>query len=169
MQWRVYQTAPQHAAKLGHFQSMLTKGDKSMLEGINKMVREVHAVHAQKELGLHVYQLNAERDSDLVLVAWSDAALANRPDLDSAGGYIIGFVHRSMVDGGISGQVNAMSWRSHKLKRVCCSSLAAEAQALSEAEQELMFLRLEWWEMLGHPVDLGNPEAAARNVPGILV
>ena len=38
MQWRVYQTAPQHAAKLGHFQSMLTKGDKSMLEGINKMV-----------------------------------------------------------------------------------------------------------------------------------
>ena len=166
VQWRVYQTGPQHAAKLGYFQSLLTKGDKSMLEGINKMVREVHA---QKELGLHVYQLNAEKDSDLVLVAWSDAALANRPDLGSTGGYIIGFVHRSMVEGAVSGQVNVMSWGSHKLKRVCRSSLAAEAQALSEAEQELMFLRLQWWEMLGHTVDLNDPEGAAVNVPGILV
>lgn len=50
MQWHVYQAAPQHAAKLGYFQSMLTKGDRSMLEGINKMIREVPA---QKELGLH--------------------------------------------------------------------------------------------------------------------
>ena len=166
VQWRVYQTAPQHAAKLGYFQSMLTKGDRSMLEGINKMVREVHA---QKELGLHVYQLNAERDSDLVLVAWSDAALANRPDLGSTGGYIIGFVHKTMVDNATSGQVNVMSWGSHKLKRVCRSSLAAEAQALAEAEQELMFLRLQWWEMLGNPVNLADPENSAKNVPGILV
>eukprot|EP00435_Cladocopium_sp_Y103_P011911 s1821_g3.t1 len=166
VQWRVYQTAPQHAAKLGYYQSMLTKGDRSMLEGINKMVREVHA---QKDLGMHIYQLNAEKDDDLVLVAWSDAALANRPDLGSTGGYIIGFVHKSMVESQMSGQVNVMSWGSHKLKRVCRSSLAAEAQALAEAEQELMYLRLEWWEMLGHSINLQDPETAAKNVQGILV
>jgi hypothetical protein len=28
---------------------------------------------------------------------------------------------------------------------------------------------LEWWEMLGHTVDLTDPEAAAKHVPGILV
>ena len=93
VQWRVYQTGPQHAAKLGYFQSLLTKGDRSMVEGINKMVREVHA---QKDLGLHIYQLAAERDDDLTLVAWSDAALANRPDLGSTGGYIIGFMHKQL-------------------------------------------------------------------------
>lgn len=40
--------------------------------------------------------------------SWPDAALANRLDLGSIGGYIIGFVHRSMVDGAVSGQVNVM-------------------------------------------------------------
>ena len=55
------------------------------------------------------------------------------------------------------------------MKRVCRSSLAAEAQALAEAEQELMFLRLQWWEMLGNPVNLADPENSAKNVPGILV
>jgi hypothetical protein len=51
---------------------------------------------------------NAEKDPASVLVAWPDAAWANRPDLGSIGGYIIGFVHRSMVDGAVSGQVNVM-------------------------------------------------------------
>ena len=32
-----------------------------------------------------------------------------------------------------------------------------------------MYLRLQWWEMLGHTVDLNDPEGAAVNVPGILV
>ena len=76
MQWHVYQAAPQHAAKLGYFQSMLTKGDRSMLRRTPP--------------------------------SWPDAALANRLDLGSIGGYIIGFVHRSMVDGAVSGQVNVM-------------------------------------------------------------
>eukprot|EP00435_Cladocopium_sp_Y103_P068282 s815_g31.t1 len=166
VQWRVYQTGFQHAAKLGHFQSLLTKGDRSMIEGINKMVREVHA---QKDLGLYVYQLGAERDEDLTLVAWSDAALANRPDLGSTGGYIIGFVNKQFIDGHERGQVNVMAWGSHRLKRVCRSSLAAETQALAEAEQELMYLRVQWWEMLGNRIDLTKAEDAAKNVKGIMV
>ena len=46
-----YQTGPQHAAKLRYFQSLLTKRDRSMVEGINRMVREVHA---QKDLGTSI-------------------------------------------------------------------------------------------------------------------
>ena len=147
IQWRVYQTGPQHSAKLGHLQSIISKGDRSTIAEVNKLVREVHA---QRDVGLVIHQLCAERDEDLVLVAWSDAALANRPDLSSTGGYIIGFVHKDMVDQGVRGPVNVMSWSSSKLKRVCRSSLAAETQALAECEQELMFLRVQWAEMLGY-------------------
>ena len=57
-------------------------------------------------------------------VAWSDAALANRVELGSAGSMLIGLVHRDKVDKGLKGR----------------SSLAAETQALAEAEQELTFV-----------------------------
>ena len=36
-QWRVYQTAPHHAAKLSHLQSLLPKGDRSTLKEVNKL------------------------------------------------------------------------------------------------------------------------------------
>ena len=168
IQWRTYQTGFQHAAKLGYFQSMVTKGDRSMVEGINKMVREVHS---QKDIGLHIHQLCTQSEDDLVLVGWSDAALANRPDLSSTGGYVIGFVHKDTLDFNRSGpgRVNVMSWGSHKLKRVCRSSLAAEVQALAETEQELMYLRVQWREMLGYPVDLNQADKSAAKVKGVLV
>ena len=57
--------------------------------------------------------------TDLVAVAWSDAALANRVDLSSTGGMLIGFVHRRMVEEGQRGHVNVISWGSSKLRRVC--------------------------------------------------
>ena len=166
IQWRVYQTGPQHAAKLGHLQSIISKGDRSTIAEVNKLVREVHA---QRDVGLVIHQLCAERDEDLVLVGWSDAALANRPDLSSTGGYIIGFVHKNMVEDGVRGPVNVMSWSSNKLRRVCRSSLAAETQALGECEQELMFMRVQWTEMLGHDIKLDEPAESASKTPGVLV
>ena len=165
-QWRVYQTAPHHAAKLSHLQSLLPRGDRGTIDEVNRFVRELHG---QKEVALRIHQLAAEEDDDLVAVAWSDASLANRVDLSSTGGYIVGFVHKRMVDQGIRGPVNVMSWSSTKLKRVCRSSLAAETQALSEAEQELMYLRAEWRELLGDDVDLRHPEEAVKKVRGVLV
>ena len=56
-----------------------------------------------------------------------------------------------------------------KLKRVARSSLAAEVQAFSEGEQELMWCRLQWSEMLGNVVDLAQPQEAVKMVKGILV
>lgn len=42
VQWRVYQTGPQHAAKLTHLQSLLSKADRSIIPEVNRLVREVH-------------------------------------------------------------------------------------------------------------------------------
>ena len=41
-QWRVYQTAPHHAAKLSHLQSILPKGEREVLKEINKFTRELY-------------------------------------------------------------------------------------------------------------------------------
>ena len=165
-QWRVFQTAPHHAAKLSHLQSLLPKADRGIIADINKFVREIYG---QRDVGLHTYNLRADRDEDLIAVGWSDAALANRVDLSSTGGMIIGFVHRKMLEQGLRGHVNVISWGSSKLRRVCRSSLAAETQALAEAEQELMMVRLMWRELLGDAVDLANPHVTCRRTTGVLV
>ena len=95
-QWRVYQTAPHHAAKLSHLQSLLPKGDRSTLKEVNKFVRELYG---QRDVTLEMHDLQADCDADLVAVGWSDAALANRVDLASTGGMIVGFVHCAQKDG----------------------------------------------------------------------
>ena len=141
-QWRCYQTGPQHAAKLSRLQSMLPRGDRNILKDINKFVRELYS---QKEEKVSVYDLKASQDEDMA-VGWSDAALANRIDLSSTGGYVVGFANKSMVQG-LQGHVSLVSWSTHKLKRACRSSLAAEAQALAECEAELFLVRALWQEL----------------------
>ena len=165
IQWRVQQTAPQHAAKLSLLQSTLPNGSKDVLHQINKLVREVYA---QKSLSISVQQLDACEDKDLVLIGWTDAAVANRPDMSSTGAYVIGLSHSSILDG-VRSPVNIISWKSGKLPRVARSSLSAEVQALAEGEQELMFCRALFAELLGHSLDLRVPEEASRKVPGALV
>eukprot|EP00435_Cladocopium_sp_Y103_P048399 s464_g14.t1 len=93
----------------------------------------------------------------------------SRVDLSSTGGMIVGFVHRRMVEEGVQGPVNLVSWPSSKLRRVCRSSLDAETQALAETEQELMFVRCVWQELLGASLDLQSLGATARMTEGILV
>ena len=165
-QWRVYQTAPHHAAKLSHLQSILPKGEREVLKEINKFTRELYG---QRNVTLEMHNLYAEKDEDVVAVAWSDAALANRADLGSTGGMLIGLVHKDMVDKGQKGPVNVISWGSAKLRRVCRSSLAAETQALAEAEQELMFVRTMWMEMMGEKVNLHRPGDTAQKMRGFLI
>ena len=94
----------------------------------------------------------------------TDAAVGNRPDLSSTGGYIIGMASKEMLQGR-RGYVNPLSWRSGKLPCIARSSLAAEVQSLAEGEQELMMLRFQWAEILGIPVDLRKPHLATCQVP----
>ena len=68
-----------------------------------------------------------------VFAAWSDAALANRSDLGSTGGYLIAAANPDILSGS-SAPLTCISWRSSRLQRKARSSLAAEVQ---EAEKEL--------------------------------
>eukprot|EP00435_Cladocopium_sp_Y103_P037904 s628_g10.t1 len=70
---------------------------------------------------------------------------------------------------GVQGPVSLVSWSTHKLRRVCRSSLAAEAQALAECEAELFLVRGLWQELLGAELDLVNPWNTTKQTPGVLV
>ena len=56
-----------------------------------------------------------------------------------------------------------------KAKRKARSSLSAEVQALADAEQELLFTRLQLAEFLGYPLCRDNVAETVKRVPGVLV
>ena len=164
IQWRVTQSAPHHAAKLSYLQSFLATKDCKGIEMTNKLVREVHA---GRHLSVNVHQLDCAPEK-LVVVGWSDAAVANRPDGSSTGGPIYGLMRPEDVELGC-GKVNVVGWKSGRLQRVARSSLAAETQALADLEQEIMFARLTWAELLGKQVNLENTVPAISQVPAVLI
>ena len=109
---------------------------KDILHQINKLCRECHA---QRFQSIAIKNLGIRRDEDVGFACWSDAAVGNRPDMSSTGGYMIAMVDAAFLRGQ-KGIANPISWKSGKLQRVAKSSLSAEIQALGDGEQELMFV-----------------------------
>ena len=99
------------------------------LFGINKLIRQIK-LDPNFKLTFEPFEGKA------VVVGWSDAAWANRPDGLSTGGYVIGIAPEDILDGKRT-PVGWISHRSGKLQLVARSSLAAEVQALTVAEDEL--------------------------------
>ena len=164
-QWRVTQSGPQHAAELSYLQSFLASRHYSAVDQVNKLVREIYA---SRHVSARVQQLNCESPERLVMVGYSDASLANRPDGSSTGGHIFGFMHPDDFSRG-NGKLNPIGWKSAKLSRVARSSLSAEVQSLADLEQEMMLARLTWCELLGREVDLSDPATSVRQVPAAMI
>ena len=78
LQWRVYQSAPQHAARLSALQSQISKPTISTLRETNKLIREVYN---NRHVSLKYHKLSVEHMRDVVFVAWCDAAVGNRISL----------------------------------------------------------------------------------------
>ena len=70
---------------------------------------------------------------------------------------------------GKASQANLVSWKSGKLPRIARSSLSAEIQAFSIAEEELMYIRLQWLELIGHDIPSHDPASLVQKAPGIMV
>ena len=89
-------------------------------------------------------------------------------NLFSTGGYVVAATTPNMLKGKRS-PLTLVSWCSCRLPRKARSSLAAEAQAMAEADQELVFVRMAWAEFCACPIDLKKPEDAITRVPGAVV
>ncbi|CAJ1376507.1 unnamed protein product [Effrenium voratum] len=99
--------------------------------------RDVHdKVYSQRMLCPKFQNLGCTAE-ETMLVCWTDAALASRADGGSTGGFVVALTALEMA----LGQRAPLTLESMKLKRVARSSLAAEVQAFSEGEQELMWCR----------------------------
>ena len=94
--------------------------------------------------------------------------MGNRSDLSSTGGYLICASNHAILDGQLA-PVTPIAWRSGRLPRVARSSLAAETQAASEAEEDMMMVRAQWRELLGYTIDLKDPAEDIKKVKAALV
>ena len=165
LQWRSHQTGPHLSSKLGQLQSEITRATVATLKAANKLVRECFQT---RHLSTRINQLGVNDPRDIVFIGWSDAALANRIDLSSTGGYAIAAANPMILEGKHA-PVSFISWRSSRLQRKARSSLSAEAQALAETDQELMFVRMAWAELCGLPIDLANPSESISKISGTVV
>ncbi|CAK0884738.1 unnamed protein product [Prorocentrum cordatum] len=148
-------TIPRYQTQCSVFQSRGPTATIETLFGINKMIRQIK-MDPNYKLSVELFK------GTTMLVGWSDAAWANRPDGLSAGGYVIGIA----PDETLKNKQTPIGWASYrngKLQRVAArSSLAAEVQALTVAEDELFMVRLMWAELNGFVSDV------ARNVNACL-
>ena len=165
IQWRALQSGPQHLAKLSWLQSALPRGGKDVLQQINKLCREVYS---QRFVSVATKQLGADQDEQIGFACWTDAAVGNRPDMGSTGGYLVAMVHTDFFTGK-RGPANPVAWRSGKLPRVARSSLSAEVQSLAEGEQEMMLCRAAWGELLGGVLDPRMPEKLTSGIQAAVI
>ncbi|CAE7032785.1 RE1 [Symbiodinium natans] len=165
VQWRSYNSGPQHAFKVSMLLSQVTRATARTLREANKLVREVHG---QRHLSTHISYLPGVAPEEVHFVCWTDAAVANREDMSSTGAYLIAATSPGILCSEAV-PLSVTAWRSAKLPRVARSSLSAELQAFSEGEEELMFTRLSWAEMCGLEVHLDEPWKTFGKIVGVMV
>ena len=130
LQWRSHQTGPHLSARLAQLQSEIARATVGAIKSTNKLIREYFQT---RPLSTDINQLHIDDPRKVCFVAFSDAALANRIDLGSTGGYAIMASPPELLQGHRA-PTSLISWRSGKLARKSRSPLSVEAQALSEAD-----------------------------------
>ena len=80
----------------------------------------------------------------------------------------MGATSKEILEGRCS-PVSAIAWHSSKMGRVCTSPGSSEAIAATNAEDILFFSRFQLAEMLGHQVNIREPNSTVNKIVGCLV
>jgi hypothetical protein len=160
LQWLVTQTKLDCNVDVNLIQSEIVTATVGTLLAANKILRKMR----QTEVKL----ITKKIDGEIQFLCWSDASWANRKNFSSTGGYLIGIGGKDISEGA-RGHVSIVSWSSNKLRRVARSSLAAELQALANAEDELHLVRASWAELNGEPFEAARADEIVKTVPGIVI
>ena len=136
LQWPAVQGIPSLAATSSILAAEINTGSGQLLTDLNKALRFGKSA---AEVKLQMTKVTDSIDN-LCFLAFSDAAFGVRADGSSQGGYFILMTDKAALEGELV-KYNVLSWRSSKLTRVCRSSLAAEAQSLAAAMDEMMLIR----------------------------
>ena len=163
LSWHAQQIAPHVSAEVS---LLLSETNSSTVETV---VRANLLLHHTKARGQHKMLVQAfSPEEELALFAWVDAASQNRKDGSSTQGILVCMGPKALFEGDV-GKLTPVSWHSTKIDRACRSPGAAEAQAAVNGEDVLYYARYQWAEMLYGQVDVRNPDATVRKVPGGLI
>ena len=165
LSWACGQVDFVHSADVGFLISKVPMSKVSDIHAVNKLVDAVK--HSPTHLRVH----GMAKGTAVDLIAWGDAAWANRPDqTNSTEGIVIGLAPTSLRAGQVS-PVSLVAWRSTKIDRVCRSPAGAETHAVVDAEDELYHYRYLWSEMNFPPQQLAplTNDQVVRLSPGMVI
>ena len=141
MQWLVTNTRPDLAADVSLSAGQVTG---NTLNDIKNLIKIIRKAKRDETLPITIQVIPIEQ---VTFGGFGDAAHGVRPDGSSQGGVLIICAPQALWDGDLA-PTSCIDRKSWKLKRVCRSSLAAEAQAISELVDMLNFMRLFFLEFL---------------------
>ena len=165
LSWLCGQTDFAHSSDVGFLISTVPNSTIQDVIQVNQLIQEIK----RDPVVLTIHGM--EKDTPLDLVAWADAAWANRPDnTSSTGGLVLGAAPKELRDGALC-PVNLLSWRSYKIDRASRSPACAETHAVVDGEDELFHVRYLWTEMHFAPSVLEplTKEQIVYRSPGILI
>ena len=106
------------------------------LKACNKTIQELKNTSSTR---LRVLPIPLEEG---IWMVFTDASVGNLEGDKSQGGFLVAFVDKAIMEGGI-GRISINSWKSHRLRRAVKSSLGSEALAMDDGLAEL-----EWTKAL---------------------
>ena len=141
--WPARETMPQIAFDVSEAQQKMAEPVVQRLLEANALLRKAKKIETESG-SIRIPKVDFNK---AVLVAFNDASFGNMPRHGSQAGYLILVAEQSCVK--TTAKSAVVSWASHRIKRVVKSTLAAEAAALSEAQDQLEYARVLFMQMLG--------------------
>eukprot|EP00435_Cladocopium_sp_Y103_P052633 s419_g16.t1 len=157
LQFAAVHTRPDLAAKVGHLQSMVTKGKVQHLLEANRVLME----GKKNSLCLMVVPIPEQQ---VTFCSFSDAFFSTNKDSASRQGCLIFSTDLKLAQNERT-VICPMAWSSKKIPRVVTSTLSAESISLSSALDRLGYIRV-CWEWLKNPaVDWSDPSKILSSAP----
>lgn len=142
--WPANQTQPHLAASVSLAQASSANATVGEMLEVNKVLRFA------KETSKIPLKIRGHGSlKELRFGAYTDASWSTRPDGTSQGGWLIFVATEEEMSGSKPFPLTVVDWASKKLTRICRSSLAAEAQTMATAVDQLewtktMFALMLW-------------------------
>ena len=162
LSWHAGQLAMELSAPVS---LLLSKINTSTVEDVVEVNKIVKRAKSRSKQAMLIHCLDPQ---DLLIAAWVDAAHANRTDLSSTKGILIGCTSSKLLDGHLE-VVNPLFWCSSKITRVCRSSASAETRAAVDGEDQMYALRFQLSEFRGFAANPWQPDETVNRTAGVLI
>jgi hypothetical protein len=160
--WAAKQSQPQASFDTSVLLSELPRRRRETISKINKAVKVV------QDKPVTIRYPSSLDIASAAVAAYSDASWGNRADGTSQGGFLLGLIN----PGGLKGEetpFGVLQWSSHKVRRVCRSTLSAESQSACITVEAGDFLRTFLLETKDANFHLHDYASRLSEVPSAII